>query len=48
MILTCFITEWYNCVADAGARVLGAGAAVFQEGRNVSETMAEMGASYKG
>jgi pentose-5-phosphate-3-epimerase len=37
---------WYDCVVDAGARVLVAGAAVFQKGRNVSETMAELRASY--
>ena len=33
-------------VVEAGARVLVAGAAVFQKGRNVSETMAELRASY--
>ena len=46
MILTCFVVEWYNCVVDAGARVLVAGVAVFQKGRSVSETMAELRASY--
>ena len=39
MILTCFVVEWYNCVVVAGA-------AVFQKGRDVSETMAELRASY--
>ena len=33
-------------VVDAGARVMVAGAAVYQKGRNVSETMAELRASY--
>ena len=33
-------------VVEAGARVLVAGAAVFQKGKSVSETMAELRASY--
>ena len=46
MILTCFITEWYNCVVEAGAEVPVVGAAIFKKDKSVSETMAELRASY--
>jgi hypothetical protein len=39
MILTCFVVEWYNCVVEAGV-------AIFKKDKNVSETMAELRASY--